>query len=166
MADYYYVKDRDTIRGYDCSTMEIWIVDGPDCGSDQCNAAYEAEQMGAKLVWIDSRGESCLPSARRVVFMVAGTNRVLAVLRPDGNNWWDPNATIEEKNAMLPWIGKIREYVDARNSLADIVIHVEVEYDRTRARFRSVAAACQEVDGHGGPVQARAEAEREGAQDC
>lgn len=134
---YVFLAHSDTIRGYDYSEMEITLVDTEEVDAERLESAREAIKLGAKAIYCGTRKNS----DKQVVFMVAGTSRILAVLRPDGNNWWDPNPTIEEKSALLQWIGKIRDYVDERNSLNEVVIQVEVEYDPKRVRFRHVAGS-------------------------
>jgi len=163
MSKHYYIHDKDDLRGYPYEELEIFLVDTTEVDEERLDAVREAIKRGAKGVYFDSRHQ---PSGKRVIFTIKGTGRILAILRPDGNNWFTKDAVLEETNALLPWIGKIRKYVEARSSLAEITIQLEVDYDHTRARFRHVAEAAQEEAGHGGPVQGGAQAEREGVQDC
>jgi hypothetical protein len=73
----------------------------------------------------------------KVLFVNLQARRLLAVIRPDGETWMVPQEEVSkaEVNAFLGWMGKLREYVEARRDRETVIVPIEADWAPAEARF-------------------------------
>jgi len=81
--------------------------------------------------------EEMMKVGHKVLLVNFTTNRLLAVLRPDGQNWAVSEKTISSReiNAVLSWIGRIREHLEKNAHRETVIMPILEDWSPAEKRF-------------------------------